>query len=184
MSGDRYVIRAQNELHFVTFTVIDWIDVFTRKEHKFVIVDALNYCIEHKGLEVFGWCLMSNHLHLIIRTKDGINLSNLIRDFKRHTAKAIIKQIEMGVESRKEWILNRMQYRGSYLKRIEKYKFWEDSNHAIFLDPIKPDIIKQKLNYIHENPVRAVIVDSQEEYIFSSARDYTGSNGLVKVILI
>ncbi len=184
MSGDRYVIRAQNELHFVTFTVIDWIDVFTRKEHKFIIVDALNYCIEHKGLEVFGWCLMSNHLHLIIRAKDGINLSDLIRDFKRHTAKAIIKQIEMGVESRKEWILNRMQYRGSYLKRIEKYKFWEDSNHAIFLDPIKPDIIKQKLNYIHENPVRAVIVDSPEEYIFSSARDYTGSNGLAKVILI
>ncbi len=184
MSGDRYVIRAQNDLHFVTFTVIDWMDVFTRTDHKLVITDALNYCIKHKGLEVFAWCLMTNHLHLIIRAKDGLLLSDLIRDFKRHTAKKTIELIETGNESRKEWLLNRMQYRGSYLKRIEKYKFWEDSNHAVFLDPHKPEMIAQRLYYIHQNPVRALIVDEAESYIFSSARDYAGEKGMVDVILL
>ncbi len=67
MSADNYFINDQNSVYFLTFTIVDWVDVFTRKEYKFVIADSLNYCIEHKGLEVFAWRLMSNHLHLVCR---------------------------------------------------------------------------------------------------------------------
>jgi REP element-mobilizing transposase RayT len=67
MTAENYFIKDQNSIYYLTFTIVDWVDVFTRNEYKVVIVDSLNYCIENKGLEVFAWCLMSNHLHLICR---------------------------------------------------------------------------------------------------------------------
>jgi putative transposase len=69
MSGDRYLISGQQAIYFATFTIVGWIDVFTRKEYKIEIVNSLNYCIENKGLKVYAWCLMSNHIHLIIQFK-------------------------------------------------------------------------------------------------------------------
>ena len=105
MSGDRYNIRDQNAKHFLTFTIIDWVDVFTRKEYKLEIVDSMNYCILNKGLIVYGWVIMSNHMHCILQAKEGYKLSDIIRDFKKFTAKRIINMIEQGRESRKVWLL-------------------------------------------------------------------------------
>jgi putative transposase len=64
MSADNYFITDQNAVYFLTFTTTDWVDIFTRKEYKIEIVNSLNYCIQNKGLTVFAWCLMSNHIHL------------------------------------------------------------------------------------------------------------------------
>jgi putative transposase len=102
---------------------------------------------QHKGLIVYSWCIMSNHIHLIIQTANGKRMSDIIRDFKKFTAKAIIKLITEGKKSRKNWILNRMEYRGKYLKRIEKYKFWEEGNHAIELISNWPGIFDQTKLY-------------------------------------
>ena len=66
MSADNYFITDQNAVYFLTFTVIDWIDVCTRKEYKIVIADSLYYCIENKGLEVYVWCQMSNRIHVYL----------------------------------------------------------------------------------------------------------------------
>lgn len=70
------------------------------------------------------------------------------------------------------------------MKGIKKYHFWQDGNHAIFLDPYKPEMLKQRLNYSHENPVNAGIVENPEDYLYSSARDYCGRKGLVNVTVI
>ncbi|MBL7970470.1 MAG: transposase, partial [Prolixibacteraceae bacterium] len=67
MTAENYFIKDQHAVYYLIFTIVDWVDVFTRNEYKIVIVDSLNYCIENKGLEVFAWCLMSNHLHLVCR---------------------------------------------------------------------------------------------------------------------
>jgi len=83
MSGDRYCISDQNAIYFVTFTVVGWIDVFTSKAYKLEIVKSMNFCTKEKGLNVFAWCIMTNHLHLIISAKDGFRLSDIIRDFKK-----------------------------------------------------------------------------------------------------
>lgn len=182
MSGDKYRIGDQNEIHFLTFTVVGWIDVFTRKEYKLQIVDSLNYCTEHKGMIVYAWCLMSNHIHLICRASEGHSLSDIIRDFKKFTAKAILKQIEDGPESRQKWMLNQFEYAGRNLKRITKYKFWKDDNHAIELNT--NFLQDQKLEYIHQNPVKSLIVEEPQQYLFSSARDYYGTKGLVKISFI
>ncbi len=79
MSADNYFIEDQNATCFLTFTVTDWVDIFTRKDYKFVITDSLTYCIRNKGLTVFAWCLMSNHLHLVCCAEEGFEISNIIR---------------------------------------------------------------------------------------------------------
>jgi len=184
MSGDSYSISNQNGLYFLTFTVIDWVDVFTRKEYKIAITDSMNYCVEEKGLIIYAWVIMSNHVHVIWQAEDGFRLSDIIRDFKKFTAKKILHLMETEPESRKVWLLRKFKYAGQRIKRVSKYKFWKDGNHAILLEPNQPKMIDQKLDYIHQNPVRALIVENPEDYIFSSAKDYSGEKGYVKVELL
>ncbi len=179
MPADNYFIADQNAPYFLTFTVVEWIDVFTRKEFKLEIVNSLNYCVENKGLEIYAWCLMSNHLHLVCRAKEGYQLSGIIRDFKKHTAKTIVKKIETEPESRRDWMLYQFKFAGKFDKRISTYKFWQETNHAVILE--NTGLIEQRIYYTHENPVRSMIVFRAEDYLFSSAGDYSGEKGLVKV---
>lgn len=179
MSGDRYIIADQQQLYFITLTVVDWVDVFTRKDYKMIVVNSLNYCIANKGLEVFAYVIMSNHIHLIVRAKGGYVLSHILRDFKKFTSKEIVsKIIEIG-ESRREWLLNKFAVEARRTGRAKNYKVWRDDNHAICLE--KQEWILQRLNYIHQNPVRQMIVNNAEDYIFSSAIDYAEGKGIVNV---
>lgn len=120
---------------------------------------------------------MSNHLHLIASATDEDNLSNILRDFKKFTSKAIIDAINENPESRNEWLLNKFWYAGKNNNKVKNYKVWQDGNDAkeIFLTPF----LEQKMDYIHFNPTRAEIVANPEEYLYSSARDYFGEKGLV-----
>eukprot|EP01038_Epipyxis_sp_PR26KG_P018088 gene18088-25398_t len=182
MSGDRYPIVNQELPYFLTITVVEWVDIFSRKEYKIIIVDALNYCIQNKGLEVYAWVIMSNHLHLIVRAKEGFILSHILRDFKKFTSKEIVSTIKEIPESRRDWLLNRFSFEAKRTGRAKYYKVWRDDNHAICLE--RTDWILQRLNYLHQNPVRQMIVSNCEDYIFSSAVDYTGGKGLVSVTKI
>lgn len=183
MSGDRFVITGQNDCYFLTITVVDWVDVFIRPVYKQIIVDSLNFCVEKKGLTIFGWCLMTNHIHLLCEAREGFKLSETIRDFKKFTARNILAAIENEPESRKDWMLYRFEFAGKFLSRIEKYHFWQDGYHGIFIDPHRHGMFNTKLNYIHQNPVRAGIVDNEADYLYSSARDYVGKKGLVNITL-
>jgi putative transposase len=78
---DSYVIKDQKGMYFLTFQVVAWVDIFTRKRYKDIVVDAFNFCIKNKGLQVHSWCIMSNHVHCILSSKTG-ELSNTIRDLK------------------------------------------------------------------------------------------------------
>jgi len=88
----KYKIRDQGAIYFVTFATVYWIDVFTRLLYKEIVVDSLNYCIENKGLKVYAWVIMSNHVHLIIGSDDG-KIEHILRDLKKFTSKAIIEAI-------------------------------------------------------------------------------------------
>ena len=184
MSGDRYPITDQNACYFLTMTVVSWVDVFIRPVYKQIIADSLNFCVENKGLTIFAWCLMTNHLHLIAEAKEGAKLSHIARDFKKFTARSLLRAIESEPESRRDWMLYRFEFAGKYLKTVEKYHFWQDGSHAIYFDPHKPEMMRRRLNYVHENPVRAGIVEEAKDYLYSSARDYCGKKGLVKVELL
>ena len=90
--GVKHTIK-KNASYFMTLTVVGWIDVFTRKNHKDAIIDSLRYCINHKGLNVYSFCLMTNHLHLIANCDEPFQLSDVLRDFKKFSSKKIIQQI-------------------------------------------------------------------------------------------
>jgi REP element-mobilizing transposase RayT len=179
--SEKYKIREEGKAYFLTITVVNWIDIFTRVNHKLAIVDSLKYCQENKGLNLFGWCLMTNHLHLIASSSGNPSMSDILRDFKKFTSKKIVKQIIEEPESRRQWLLNDFEYAGRYLKRIKNYKLWKDGNHPIFIS--SPKIFYQKLDYIHKNPVKEMVVEYPEEYLFSSARNYAGRPALIEIIL-
>ncbi|WP_445587952.1 transposase [Sunxiuqinia sp. A32] len=85
-------------------------DVFTRNQYKNILVENLAYCRENNGLELFAWCIMTNHVHLIVRAKEGYTLSSILRDFKKYTSKKVIQAIkENPQESRKEWLLDQFR---------------------------------------------------------------------------
>lgn len=174
--------RITKELYFLTVTLVDWVDVFSRPIYKHIIVDSLKYCQLEKGLEIYAWVLMSNHLHMIVGAAEGFVVSDIVRDFKKYTSKTIVKAIKNENESRKEWMLNRFEYAGRNDSKIKDFKFWQDGNDAqeIYLY----DYFMQKLNYIHQNPVRAELVEEPHHYLYSSARNYAGENGLLDVILV
>ncbi|MES2141180.1 MAG: transposase [Bacteroidota bacterium] len=134
------------------------------------IVESLKYCQANKGLEIFAWCLMPSHLHLIIRADTDIKLSDTIRDFKKFTSKKIIRLIQEEPESRREWMLDRFEFAGRYNPKIKHFKFWQDGNHPVEL--FSPQFTKQKLDYIHNNPLEEMFVSESQEYLFSSARNY------------
>ena len=159
-----YRVYDQQALYFVTFTVHQWVDVFTRKMYVDILLDNLRYCQQHKGLRIYAWVVMSNHCHLIIRS-EGFKLSDVIRDFKKHTAKKIAEAIENNAtESRKRWLL-------WLLRKDEHIWFWEEGYHG---EEITTKFYDTKVNYIHLNPVRAGVVEKEEEYLYSSCGDFYG----------
>jgi putative transposase len=169
--------------YYMTLTVVDWVDIFTRPVYRQIIVDSLKHCQKTKGLEIYGWVLMSNHLHLLASaTTEGITMSDILRDFKKFTSKKIVHTIqEEPTESRRNWMLYRFEFAGKYNLKIKDYKFWQDGNEAKEIH--SAEFFNQKLNYIHENPVRADIVEFPEEYLYSSARNYARKEALLDVIL-
>ena len=91
--------------YFLTITTVGWIDVFTRLRQKYVLLQSLMHCQKKKGLEIYAYCLMSSHLHLLCKAEEGSVLSAIIRDFKKYTSKKIIQNIKEFPESRREWML-------------------------------------------------------------------------------
>ncbi len=170
---------SKGYVYYLTLTVVEWADLFTRPAYKHMIIDSLNYCIANKGLKVYCWCLMSNHLHLIAEASDESNLSDILRDFKKFTSKALIDTIKKIPESRRDWLLNLFWYAGKNNKKIKFYKVWQDGNDAKEIHMTA--FLEEKIDYIHNNPVKAELVANPEEYLYSSARDYAGEKGLVKI---
>lgn len=179
--SDKYKIWDQGKAYFITMTVVGWIDVFTRKNHKMTIIDSLRYCQKEKGLVLFGYCLMTSHLHLIARAEGTNSLSDILRDFKKFTSKTIIRQIMDEAESRRDWMMDYFRKAGEKKKNESGCKFWQDGNHAEIISSNK--FFNEKLDYIHNNPVEELIVDRPEDYYFSSARNYAGLNSFLDIVL-
>ena len=179
MSSENYRIEKQDSIYSLTFTVSDWVDVFTRLSYKNIIVESLSFCRKNKGLKLYAWCLMTNHLHLVCAVDSPFKMSDFIRDFKKYTAKNILELIQESTESRKDWMLYRFEFAGKFDHRIEHYRFWQDKSHPIEL--ISTEMIDERIHYIHENPVRTGIVANAEDYLYSSARNYAGLSAVIEI---
>ena len=183
--SSRYKFADEYATYFVTFAVIDWIDVFTRNDYREIVIGSINHCISNKGLIVHGWVLMTNHIHLLIsiRAENTHSFSDIMRDMKKYTAMHLIKNIrENPVESRKEWMLWMFQRAGKYNSNNTNFQFWQQDNHPIEIRD--QEQYNKTLDYIHNNPVNSGLVDETVAYPWSSARDYFGKKGMIPVTMI
>ncbi len=163
----KYKIRDSKEVYFVTFATVNWVDVFTRPLYKDIFIESLRFCIQNKGLVVYGYVLMTNHVHLIIAS-EGDELEHIIRDLKKFTSRKIIHAIEQNIqESRREWLLWMFRLAGKRNPNNTIHQFWRQDNKPISLGT--GAMVLQKLEYIHQNPVVQGIVGSAEDYVYSSA---------------
>lgn len=178
----KYKFYNKEGLYFVSFAVVYWIDVFVRENYSNIIVDSLNFSRRNRGMEIYAWCLMPSHMHLLFRAQKD-NPGELIRNFKRHTSKEVQKAIGNNPqESRKKWILWMMERAGLQNSNVQNRQFWQQHNQPIEL--WSNYMIDQKVNYIHENPVKAGFVHDEQGWKYSSAIDYSGGKGLLDIDFI
>ncbi|WP_460686085.1 REP-associated tyrosine transposase [Niabella aquatica] len=176
--ADGYKIRDQEGLYFMTFTVVGWIDLFSRQLYRDIFIKNMAHCRMNKQLLVGAYVIMSNHVHVIWQSKVGC-LSDTLRDFKSFCTKSFIEAISSGTESRKDWLLYMFRYHAKETNQNKEFKIWTNDNHPEEITG--ESFLRTKLNYIHENPVRAGLVTRPEDYIYSSASNYITGKGVMEV---
>jgi putative transposase len=177
--SSKYHISNPEGIYFITFATVQWVDVLTRPHYKEILVESLRYCQEKKGLDLYAWCLMTNHVHLIASARETYNLSDLLRDLKKHTAKKLVAAIQNPEESRRNWLLWIFRAAGEQNTNNQNYQIWQQDNHPIELST--NTMVAHRLEYLHKNPVKAGLVFEPEHYVYSSAIDYAGGKGLLEL---
>jgi REP element-mobilizing transposase RayT len=176
-----YPIIDQFATHFLTLEVCGGIDLFTKKVYRDILIDAFKYAQQHHQLILNGYVIMCNHIHLVGRANDQQKktLSDIIRDFKKFTHHTMFPIIESGQEERQGWMIHQFAYFGKYNPNNESKQIWTNNNHPE--ECFTKEFTDVKLNFIHQNPVRAGIVGKAEDYIYSSASNYAGKGGILDV---
>lgn len=155
----------ENETHFLTIKVIEWIDIFTTPAYFQVVIDSLKFCQKNKKLLLYEYVILTNHLHLIVQAKAGHRLSQIISDFKKHTTQEILKLLQ---EDNRKYIFNLIKNSFARKKGYQN-QIWQRENYPEII--VSEEFYLQKANYIHENPVKKEYVLKPEEWIYSSARN-------------
>ncbi len=180
--SEKYKTTDKEKAYFVTFTITEWLNVLQEDVAKMIVIDAIKYYQQHRNLIIYAYCIMPNHVHLIAQSVGESMLSEILRDLKKFTSKAISHKLEKenSIESHKA--LGVFIKAGKNLKRIKKYKVWQDGNHPLAL--YSNWFIWQKLDYIHNNPLKKEFVAKAEEYLFSSARNYAEMESVLDIELL
>ena len=164
----RYKVYPEiTSVYFCTCTIVGWQVVFKEEKYFQIIIDSLKYCQANKGLILYGYVIMLNHLHLIVSYKENTMLPDIMRDFKRHTSKHIADSLIKDNEKLLLYVFRKAAER--HRKKI-RYKIWRDAYHpkAVFSEKF----FNQKLRYIHTNPVKKGFVSRAEDWKYSSARNW------------
>jgi len=173
MTRSRYRICQPEYPHFITATINNWLPVFTRPETMNIILDSWRFLQRNDDFEMFGYVIMENHLHLVARSRD---LGRDIQRFKSYTAREIITYLKNISATR---LLRLMDYTRRRHKTDTDYQVWEEGSHPQLIE--SEIVLKQKLEYIHQNPVKRGYVDAAEHWRYSSARNYSGQEGLIEI---
>lgn len=172
MGRSRYRITEIDQPHFLTCTVLHWIPVFTRPDTVDILLHSFRF-LQREGLKMFGWVILENHLHLVAQS------SNLQRDmarFKSFTSRQLLDYLR---RKNVRQILQQLAFYKKAHKTDRALQFWQE---GLYPELIQNDaMMQQKIEYIHQNPVKRGYVDYAEHWRYSSARDYLGQPGLLEV---
>ena len=175
----KYKFYNKEGLYFVSFATVYWIDVFVRPLYCDILVESLIYCQSNLGLELYCWCIMPSHVHLIFSATEK-NPDVLLGRFKEYTSKQIVAAIkENSQESRKEWMLWMFERVGLKSSNVKGRQFWQHNNEPIEL--WSTEVMEQKADYLHDNPVVSGFVNEAWHWKYSSTIDYSGGKGLIDI---
>ena len=161
----RYRVHHPDRAHFVTCTIVEWLPVFTSAACRDILVRSLEHCRRQKSLKIYGWVILDNHFHGILAAPD---LSAVLRDLKSFTARELLRQLE--IEGR-DWLLEQLRYRRAAHKPTE-HQVWQEGSHPqVIADDA---MMHQKLEYLHNNPVKRGWVAAPEHWRYSSAHEWLG----------
>jgi len=160
----RYRINEPSRAHFVTATIVAWLPVFTTAARCDIIVESLQYCRARKGLKIHAWVILDNHLHAILAAPD---LSQVLTDFKRHTAQRLIEQLS---EDGGHWLIEQFRYLRPKHKSESEHQLWQEGSHPQAM--LSDVIVRQKMEYLHHNPVKRGLVAAPEHWRYSSAHEW------------
>ena len=166
MGRSRYTIYEDQAPHFLTCTINNWLPLFTRPATVQIVLDAFVWRQQHKNLKVYAYVILENHLHCILQVDD---LRQQIHDFKSYTAKAIIAYL---AQHNVQKILQLLKFFKKAHKADSIYQVWEEGSHPQLISD--HEMLLQKIEYIHQNPVKRGYVDKAEHWRYSSARNYLG----------
>jgi len=173
----KYKFNNKSGLYFVSFATVYWIDVFTRQVYLDILSESVTYCRREKGMELYAYCFMPSHAHFIFRSTKEQPME-LLRDFKKYTSKKVIEAIvNNSQESRKEWLLWMFERAGKKQGNVSNHQFWQHHNKPIELWSEK--VIKQKIDYIHNNPIESGFVTNAVDWKYSSARNYQEEDTII-----
>jgi putative transposase len=178
----KYKFGDNDKLYFISFAVVHWIDVFVRKEYKDIVLESWRFCQREKDLEIYAWCIMPSHVHMIIGSA-GRPMDKIVGEMKSFTSRSLRKAIaEHPGESRREWMVKLMQEAGAKNGNNRDWQFWQQHNKPIEL--LTQEMFHQKMEYIHRNPVEAGFVAHEEDYLYSSAGDFYDKQGLIELCYV
>ncbi|MBT4936498.1 transposase [Candidatus Peregrinibacteria bacterium] len=172
----RYKIVSDEHHYFITSTIVEWLPIFTKKEYCNIIIDSLDFCQKNKGLYIHAYVILDNHIHLVV---SGKNLVQILKDFKSFSAKQIIKELK---KDDIEWLLNQLAFFKKKHKIASQYQVWQEGFHPQLINGYT--MLKQKIEYIHNNPVKRGLVEDPVHWLYSSARNYFGGSGELDIEMI
>jgi putative transposase len=173
MGRSRYKIYNTEVPHFLTMTVVDWLPIFSNREVADIVLDSLRYLQEEKKAKLYAYVIMENHLHRVVQCDD---LRKVIQAFKSYTARAIIDYF---TERKNADILKKLRQNKLRHKIESEHQVWQEGSHPEEI--MTDEMMHQKIEYIHNNPVRRGYIDEAGDWRYSSARNYEGKHGLVNV---
>jgi len=173
MGRSRYKIYEPSQPHFVTCTILHWIPIFTNQESVSIVINSLKYLQKSDNLKIYAYVILENHLHLVVQSND---LAKTMAKFKRYTAIEIIKLIKRKNIST---ILEQLAFYKKAHKKDREYQLWQEGIQPKQI--ISHKMMKEKIEYIHNNPVKRGYIDNPIHWRYSSARDYEGIKGLIDI---
>jgi putative transposase len=173
LGRSRYRIIQNEEPYFLTCTIVNWTPLFANPAIVRIALDSLDYLQKSDRMRVFAYVIMENHLHLIASAKD---LSKELGDFESYSARKIIDYLK---ERHSDRVLTELKLHKVPHKVDRTYQVWQEGSHPEIIQSV--EMLRQKIEYIHLNPVRRGYVDNPVDWRYSSARNYAGGNGLLAI---
>jgi REP element-mobilizing transposase RayT len=172
MGRSRYRFAEPGQPHFMTCTVLNWIPIFTRPDTVKILLESLKF-LANEGLKLYAYVILENHMHLIAQSKQ---LDKDMARFKSYSARQLIGYL---TDNNVAVILDQLAFYKKAHKKDRAYQLWQEGVHPEWIQ--NEEIMRQKVEYIHRNPVERGYVDQPEHWRYSSARNYAGEEGLIEV---